>query len=133
MKRAANPSVSAKGAQAYGYSEDGRDELLCGWIRRHSPDNGSHALRGQVAEVQEWSRKEELQMTTQPPAPTQVPSGNGGGLVDELTEFRAHFDQIEKLAAHGQQLLTGLAPRMAEVSAMIAEVEAVLHKWNRET
>ena len=131
MKRPTKPTASAKNAAFYGYSDDGKDELLYDWIRRPTARNGS-PLRHQAANQPDWSPDKEPKMTTETPAPSHVPTDSAHALVDELTELRARFDQIEKLAAEGQELLTGLAPRLAELSAMVSDVEAVLHKWKRE-
>ena len=135
MNRPTKPTASARGAAAYGFTEDGRDELLYDWIRKPTPTprNGGHAFRRQAAEPQDWNRKKEPTMTTQTPAPAQTNRDNAPSLTDELNELRARFDEIEKLAAQGQELLTGLAPRLAELTAMVADVETVLHKWKRES
>ena len=134
MTQPTDPTASARGAAAYGYTADGRDELLYDWIRKPAPKpvNGAQPLRRQSAELQDSTGKKETKMTTQTPAPEQTTSDSAHTLTDELTELQARFDQIEKLAAEGQELLTGLAPRLAELSAMVADVEAVLHKWKRE-
>ena len=134
MKRTTKPSASPRNAAFYGFSEDGRDELLYDWIRKPTPtpENGAQPLRGRTGELENSIGKKETKMTTQSPAPAQTNNDSAPTLTDELTELRARFDQIEKLAAEGQELLTGLAPRLAELSAMVADVEAVLHKWKRE-
>ncbi len=135
MKRTTKPSASPRNAAFYGFSEDGRDELLYDWIRKPTPTprNGAQPLRRQPAELQDSSGKKETKMTTQTPAPAQTNDGSvPTSLSDELSELQARFDQIEKLAAEGQELLTGLAPRLAELSAMVADVDAVLSKWKHE-
>ena len=134
MNRTTKPSASPRNAAFYGFSEDGRDELLYDWIRKPTPTprNGAQPLGGRTGKLENSIGKKETKMTTQSPAPEQTSSGSVHTITDELTELRARFDQIEKLAAEGQELLTGLAPRLAELSAMVADVEAVLHKWKRE-
>jgi hypothetical protein len=51
---------------------------------------------------------------------------DGANLVDRLEELRLRFDQIERIAAEGRELLAALSPQLGELSAMLVQVEALL-------
>jgi hypothetical protein len=51
---------------------------------------------------------------------------DGSNLVDRLEELRLRFDQIERIAAEGRELLGALSPQLEELSAMLVQVEALL-------
>jgi hypothetical protein len=65
-------------------------------------------------------------------APTHA-RGDALDVRDKLQELRIQLGQIQQIALQAEQLLAGIAPQVDDFAARIADVEAVLDRWNGRT
>jgi hypothetical protein len=76
--------------------------------------------------VQQW--EERMNQIT-----SIAPSGHGRvgalQLTQRLQELRIQLGQIQQIAAQAEQLLAGIAPQIDEFGTRIADVEAVMDRW----
>jgi len=56
--------------------------------------------------------------------------GDALDIRDRLQELRIQLGQIQQIAAQAEQLLGGIAPQIDEFATRIADVEAVMDRWN---
>lgn len=55
---------------------------------------------------------------------------DGADITSRVNELRTQLDKIQRTSAEAQQVLASLAPQMEEFAAWVADLEAVVGRWN---
>lgn len=85
-----------------------------------------------LPELQTQNREERMNQLSPIPS-TNHGRGDALDVRDRLQELRLQLGQIQQIAAQAELLLGGIAPQIDEFAARIADVEAVMERWNGRT
>lgn len=85
-----------------------------------------------TSELQPQYREERMNQLSPIPGSNHA-RGDALDVRDRLQELRLQLGQIQQIAAQAEQLLGGIAPQIDEFAARIADVEAVMDRWNGRT
>jgi phage regulator Rha-like protein len=68
-------------------------------------------------------------MAIQPTSSARSGRRQEANLVEKFSELRSQLDQIQQVAATGQQLLDSLAPDLEELTTWMQEMETIVGRW----
>jgi hypothetical protein len=95
---------------------------------QESRQDARHAFDSELEEAGEPGEDRMNQLATI--SPTNHARGDALDVRDRLQELTMQLGQIQQIAAQAEVLLAGIAPQIDDFAARIADVEAVMERWN---